>query len=181
MTREFEGRPALGQNGLGGGADLRDLIAIENLKRGLNNDQRNAMLGAAREGRDQRKEQTVMQDRRMEQAAPFMQTMGQDFPGMEGVATPFFQQSSKLGVDPVQAYQMLAGTYETMRKSDDATPLFTVAGQPVTKAQAIAILNGEKPFDNWMRLKWAGKDLYEEAKRVAALRVQELALQGFPR
>ena len=114
----------------------------------------------------------------MEQAAPFMETMGTDFPGLEGSGPMFFQQTSRLGVDPERAYQTLAGTYEMMRQSTDSKPLFTVAGQDVTPAQAIAILNGETPFDNAWRLQWGGKELYDEIRRVAAQKVQELTLRG---
>ena len=195
--REAEGSPLVGERRRGAidlaGLDLRDRLAIANYQRGLGNDYREATqndirnqlsladlkLKGAGEQRQQTKAQQEVQDRFIEQSAPFVQNFATDFPGMADSAVPFFNRASQLGLrDPAKVYSTLAGTYEILKGSKDTTPLFTVAGQNVTPAQAIAILNGEKPFDNWLRLKWAGKDLYDEARRVAAQKVQELALQG---
>jgi hypothetical protein len=91
----------------------------------------------------------------------------------DGIA-PFFQRASKIdATDPNRAVSMLAGAYTAMENSEDAEPLFTLGGQKVTKAQAIAILKGEKPFGNWFG---PGGEFYEKAQKLAAQKVQDFAL-----
>lgn len=186
--REREGLPPIGQQNQGVFANLKpsEQIAYANLLRGFSKDQRDVaqdqisnrfkaeeLLGS------RRKELTAAQDRYMEQAAPFADQAASDFPWMQSSLVPFFQQASRVDpTDPGRAVGALATAYSMMEGSPETEPLFTVAGQPVTSAQAVAILKGEKPFDNWLRLKFAGKELYDEARRVAALKVQERALQG---
>ena len=181
--REANGLPAVGEKD-GGLATLKpsEQIAFANLMRRVGNDQRAAaqdqFMNSIRvderlEGRQQA--QAAVQDRRMKRAEPFMQSMGVDFPGMEDSSSRYFQRATKLA-DPEQAYQALAANYELMRRSTDTEPLFTVEGQVVTPAQAIAILNGERPFDGWLPGSGAGDEFYEEARRMAAAKLQELAL-----
>ena len=91
----------------------------------------------------------------------------------DGIA-PFFQRASQIdSSDPSRAVSMLAGAYALMENSEETEPLFTLGGQKVTKAQAIAILKGEKPFGNWFG---PGGEFYEKAQKLAAQKVQDFAL-----
>jgi hypothetical protein len=124
--------------------------------------------------RAQRAELTTAQKNYLEQAEPFAQQAATDFPWMQDGIVPFFQRASKIdATDPNRAVSMLAGAYTAMENSEDAEPLFTLGNQKVTKAQAIAILKGEKPFGNWFG---PGGEFYEKAQKLAAQKVQDFAL-----
>jgi hypothetical protein len=163
--------------------DLSKLLPLLNYQRGLVNDQRAAAQGAFANRLDaerfegeRRKELATIQDHYVERAEPFIQKAATDFPWMQEDVMPFFQQAARVDPgDPGRAVSMLAGAYTAMA-GDDKTEAFNLNGTSVSRAQAIAILNGEKPFDEWLGLKGPGSDWYEKARKMAAQKVQEFAL-----
>jgi hypothetical protein len=77
---------------------------------------------------------------------------------------------------PTQAMNILIGTEKAVAaNTDPMDPLFELAGQKVTGAQAVDILNGGTPFTSW----GIGPDeeFYKAARERAAQEIQAMALQ----
>lgn len=136
-----------------------------------------ATVEAAKETRAQAEEGRKAHKEFMGKAAIYEQDIANNFPWMQNPGR-FFTQAKEAGAnDPEQAMQSLAGVQQNWANDDSV--LFTEENQPITRAEAIKILNGERPFDGWFN--GLGDKFYDRALQRIVELLQDRALQEFQR
>jgi hypothetical protein len=132
----------------------------------------NLMTKLATHNRAEEKAAFDREDRFIEQSKTLDQETANNFPWMVDDGASFFSQAYKAGeTNPRRALNTLAGVYQNIAQQEDE--FVNVAGEPISGQDAIAILNGKKPF-------WGiGSDFYKAARQAIADRLQQVALSNY--